>query len=83
MTDERREYPVTDKWTNEIQSNALAHAAVILGVIPNLSMTSRRYLSDMLKARDNVEKRKEGDTQSAPAFYRARYQPETTIEDQP
>jgi len=32
MTDEGKEYPVTDKWTNEIQSNALAHAEVILGV---------------------------------------------------
>ena len=45
---------MTDKWTNEIQSNALAHAAVILGVIPNLSMITPKS-GPLSRARSNLE----------------------------
>ena len=62
-----------EKETIELEWNIIATAALILGVVPDYSKGSMLQVSNMLKqrmAKNLVNKRKEGTSQSAPAWYK-------------
>ena len=63
------------KWTRWMRMDELQRASVILGMTPNAEKGSKFAISDLLKERiadGLVEKRKEGEAQSSPAYYRGR-----------
>jgi hypothetical protein len=65
----------TKTWTRWQPWNEIARAAVILGIVPDISKASMMHLSDILRKRvedGSVQKRKAGTAQSAKAEYRAK-----------
>jgi hypothetical protein len=63
--------------TSEKRWSEISAAAVILGIVPDFSRSSMLTVHEMLEAqiaKGLVTKRKEGDHQSAPAYYKCRYE---------
>jgi hypothetical protein len=65
----------TSNWTRWMRMDELQRASIILGMTNDAEKGSKFEISKLLKegiASKRVEKRKEGNAQSSPAYYRAK-----------